>query len=48
MAGLLYGLRPTDPLRFVGVTFLLIGVAVFACYIPARIPVDRLVALGHE
>jgi putative ABC transport system permease protein len=36
MAGLLYGVRPTDPLTFLGVAILLMGVALLASSIPAR------------
>ncbi len=50
MAGLLYGVHPTDPLTFIAVPLLLLGAALLACYIPARraIRIDPLLALRHD
>jgi len=50
MAGLLYGVRPIDPLTFAAVSILLVAVAIFSCYIPARraTRVDPIIALRYE
>jgi predicted lysophospholipase L1 biosynthesis ABC-type transport system permease subunit len=50
MASLLFGVSPTDPLTFAGVSGTLLATAALASWLPARraAAVDPLIALRHE
>jgi putative ABC transport system permease protein len=50
LEGLLFGVTPTDPFTFIAIPIVLIGITLFACWIPARraTKIDPMIALRQE